>query len=193
METRNYGCHYYRKKKSGKLKQNSNEACWAGLCRQRSWDTKTMPKEIFIKKFHHRDIRDIKKLLSILNIITPCEIVRRLDGKKYIKYTLVKYSAKEEDASMYASNILLLNFVRMCWYKPDRCNLDKFFKLLYEYKEGEDPLEFLLGKVSRSIEPAPKQGYAQFGNHSLVYENIILRTVKEFEDTTFTSMQEFIT
>ena len=111
---RGYECYIYHLQKNNKLIKNSNNACWAGV----KYD-KYLGKDIYIDKYIEPEITDKqrKRIIYLLNKITPCKF-KTIKNVKYIQFKLLKY---------HYSNLLLLNFIRILWYKNKAFNNEQFF------------------------------------------------------------------
>lgn len=183
-----YSC-YYGRIAYNKMYPNDNTACWAGL-RSDSIKTKfvkpdksldytdrkkvfkTIPKYIYISRYISDNMpKNYTKLLEIINTMTTC-VEYEFEGTQYIKYKLITNGT-------YYNNLVLLNFIRMIWYKPSCLDHALFFDSLNEYDGEKDGLLFLLQTIKPCIEK--KDNDYGYGNHSLVYKGIIPKTFKELK------------
>jgi len=173
---RDYGCHIYHLQNK-KLVQNSNNACWAGLKY-----AKYLGKNIYIDKYIEEEITDKqrKRIIYLLNKITPCKFTT-IKGVKYIQFKLLKY---------HYSNLLLLNFIRILWYKNQVFNNEQFFIDICKPKPRNlDYLEFMMTCIKNNVE---SNGSWHYGNHSFVYNGIIPKTKEMLLKYTGNSMQTFL-
>ena len=186
---RGYECYIYHLQNK-KLVKNSNHACWAGLNRAIFSDDKgdyiildAKTKDyIYIDKYIEPEITDKqrKKIIYLINKITPCKFVT-IDNKVYIKYKLLKN---------HYSNLLLLNFIRILWYKNGSFNNEQFFIDICKPKtRGLDYLEFMMTCIKNNVESNDSWNY---GDHSFVYKNIIPKTKEMLLKYTGKSMQTFL-
>ena len=111
---RGYKCYIYHLQKNNKLIENSNNACWAGLN-----NSQYLEKDIYIDKYIEPEITDKqrRRIVYLLNKITLCKFTT-IENVKYIQFKLLKY---------HYSNLLLLNFIRILWYKNKSFNNEQFF------------------------------------------------------------------
>lgn len=174
---RGYECYIYHLE-NNKLVQNDNHACWNGLNRSkyRKYDKnqkqsvniildEVTKDTIFIDQYIQPEITDDqrKRIVYLINKITPCKIVKIKD-KSYISYKLL---------NRYYSNLLLLNLIRILWYKNKSFNNDNFFLDVCKPKtKGLDYLEFIMTCIKNNVLTDGKSSYG-YGDHSFVYSNII--------------------
>lgn len=86
--------------------QSYNEACFAGI---RDYINHEI-KEFYIADFDREEtIQFVPSLISIINEITPCQLVE-INQTRYIKITLLK---------TYDQTLALCNFIRNLWYSPE--------------------------------------------------------------------------
>lgn len=186
---RSYSCYIYHLQ-DNKLIQNSNTACWAGLknnpvftnikCEKIKLDFKTKDF-IYINGYIEPEITDTqrKRIVYLVNKITECKFVT-IDDKVYIKYKLL---------NNHYSNLLLLNFIRILWYKNESFNNEQFFIDICKFKvKNLDYLEFMMNCIKNNVEGS-SFGY---GNHSFVYDNIIPKTKEMLLKYTGMSMRNFL-
>lgn len=89
---------------------------------------------IYIEQFTFpKTSHNIPLLLSLINKITPCEIVK-INDVEYIRYKLIK---------TYDQNLILLNFIRNLWNAEIKGYNELFFMYLKEGSSYQDPLEIL--------------------------------------------------
>lgn len=173
---RSHSCYIYIILDIKKLEQNSNQACWAGLNKPIY-----LGKDIYIDKYIEPEITDKqrKRIVYLLNKITPCKFTT-IKGVKYIQFKLLKN---------HYSNLLLLNFIRILWYKNQSFNNEQFFIDICKPKiRGLDYLEFMMTCIKNNVSGS-SFGY---GNHSFVYPNIIPKTKEMLLKYTVNSMQTFL-
>lgn len=183
---RDYSCFIYHLK-NGKLIINPNTACWAGLnnimLNNLIIDVKTK-SYIFIDKYIEPEITDKqrKRIVYLINKIVPCKF-EKIDNKTYIKYKLL---------NNHYSNLLLLNFIRILWYKNKSFNSEKFFIDICKPKPRNlDYLEFMMICIKNNV-LITGQNYWNYGDHSFVYQNIIPKTKEMLLKYTQKSMQTFL-
>lgn len=173
---RYYDCHVYHLKNKT-LVQNSNKACWAGLKNPKYFDT-----NVYIDKFIEPEITDKqrKRIVYLINKITSCKFTT-IKKVKYIQYKLL---------NNHYSNLLLLNFIRILWYKNESFNNEKFFIDICKSKpKNLDYLEFMMICIKNNV--LDNNSY-RLGNHSFVYKNIIPKTKEILYKYTGNSMQTFL-
>ena len=171
-----YKCYIYHLQNK-KLVKNSNDACWAGV----KYD-KYLGKDIYIDEYIEPEITDKqrKRIIYLINKITPCKFVT-IDNKIYIKYKLLKN---------HYSNLLLLNFIRILWYKNEAFNNEQFFIDICKPKtKGLDYLEFMMTCIKNNVNDSSTFGH---GNHSFVYKNIIPKTKEMLLKYTGNIMRTFL-
>jgi hypothetical protein len=137
---RNYSCYIYHLNKNNNLVENSNNACWAGLNKSQYLNT-----YIYIDKYIESEITDKqrKRIVYLINKITFCKFTT-IKGKIYIQYKLLKN---------HYSNLLLLNFIRILWYKNETFNNEQFFIDICKPKPRNlDYLEFMITCVKNNVE-----------------------------------------
>jgi hypothetical protein len=173
---RGYDCHKYHLINK-ELVKNSNTACWAGLNK-----SEYLGKDIYIDKYIEPEITDKqrKRIIYLLNKITPCKF-KTIKNVKYIQFKLLKY---------HYSNLLLLNFIRILWYKNKIFNNEQFFIDICKPKtKGLDYLEFMMTCIKNNVESNDSWNH---GDHSFVYANIIPKTKEILLEYTGSSMQNFL-
>lgn len=173
---RNCGCYIYHLE-NNKLVQNSNNACWAGLNK-----SKYLGENIYIDKYIEPEITDNqrKRIVYLINKITPCKFTK-IDSKIYIQYKLL---------NNHYSNLLLLNFIRILWYKNGSFNNEQFFIDICKPKTRNlDYLEFMINCIKNNVETSSSWYY---GDHSFVYLNIIPKTKEMLYKYTGNSMETFL-
>lgn len=157
------------------LEQSSSTMCWSGIRRVLE-DEKDKVKEIYITKYNEVETEKYqKRLIFIINKITPCSKVI-IDKVEYIKFKLIKG---------YNNNLILLSFIRNLWNNPmahdKKCNYtEEFFKALKESKKlYSDPLERL---TYANKEACPES--ALYVGHSNVCnkKDLVIRKAKELLD-----------
>ena len=186
---RDCSCYIYHFQ-NNQLIQNSNQACWAGLNRvnyndkngkQIKLDSKTKDY-IYIDKYIEKEITDKqrKRIVYLLNKITPCKF-KIIENIKYIQFKLLKN---------HYSNLLLLNFIRILWYKNGSFNNEQFFTDICKPKPRNlDYLEFMMTCIKNNVYSG---GNWDYGHHSFVYLNIIPKTKEMLLKYTGNSMQTFL-
>lgn len=169
---RYYDCFYYtviRNKKNKKEKDFvliNNTACWAGLesinnfySSKFSENYQKIPNIIYIDQWKDFiDIIKIKKLIYIINKITPCRIIK-WNNKDLIAFRLI-------NPNWYNNNLIILNWIRNTWYQPKGFDTKSFFESIMKYKDNQDPFEFLMKCSSNNFKG--KYGF----NHSNVGPNM---------------------
>ena len=190
---RDYSCYFYHLE-NNKLIQNSNTACWAGLNREYGkysnknykliiLDVKTKDY-IYIDRYIEPQITDDqrKRIIYLINKITPCKFTT-IKSVKYIQYKLLKN---------HYSNLLLLNFIRILWYKNGSFNNKQFFIDICKPKtKGLDYLEFMMTCIKNNVLINIESSWG-YGNHSFVYKDIIPKTKEMLLKYTGNSMQTFL-
>jgi len=201
-----YSCHYHidigREKQLVKVK---NSACWYSLmyptivnytdgtinkynCLIHYTYKGPSIKQIYISDFRTNinSLAATKAMVDIINMITPCKIVTKFK-ETYIRYDLIS-------ESKYYNNLVLLNFLRMIWYKPCVFNHKQFFiDLRAKDRIITDPLYFLMELVNKNIVMPIDTTYNSWGNHSLVICDIIPKNVDSLLKFRGTSMNKFLT
>lgn len=184
-----YSCYIYHLQDK-KLVQNSNNSCWAGLNRSQYnninyeiiiLDIKTKDY-IYIDKYIEPEITDKqrKRIVYLINKITSCKFIT-IESKTYIQYKLLKN---------HYSNLLLLNFIRILWYKNKAFNNEQFFIDICKPKtKGLDYLEFMMICIKNNVLNNESYG---LGNHSFVYKNIIPKTKEMLLKYTGNTMMYFL-
>jgi hypothetical protein len=204
VPNRYYNCYYFAYGENNKFLPNSNVSCWAGLTQsaiKRNWHNGYITKgwkttfidqspmkddNIYITRYKNLDVplAHTKRILKIINKITPCKIVT-VKKKPYIKYTLINNRS-------YYHNLLLLNIIRMCWYKPSAFNYQGYYKDIMTYKESTDPLYFLMEKIRDNVKPL-RSGYGYL-NHSPIMLGIVPKiTSRLLETQDISQMSSFLT
>ena len=175
---RSYDCYIYHLQNS-KLIENSNDACWAGLSK-----SQYLGKDIYIDGYIEPEITDKqrRRIVYLLNKITPCKFTT-IENVKYIQFKLL---------NNHYSNLLLLNFIRILWYKNQSFNNDQFFIDICKPKtKGLDYLEFMMTCIKNNVNNTPKESW-YYGDHSFVYLGIIPKTKEMLLKYTGDSMQTFL-
>lgn len=188
---RDYGCYIYHLE-NNKLVQNNNQACWAGLNKSnfkftnRDGNYITLDNEtkdyIYIDKYIEPEITDKqrKRIVYLINKITPCKFIT-IKKVKYIQFKLLKN---------HYSNLLLLNFIRILWYKNGSFNNEQFFTDICKPKPRNlDYLEFMMTCIKDNVNNGDSWSW---GNHSFVYKNIIPKTKEMLLKYTGNIMQTFL-
>lgn len=189
---RGFQCYYYKLDQKGNLVRNTNISCWYGLKNESYYDSNNNYAQIdsknqhfiFIKDFKEPEVSDesINRIIQLINNITTCEIVT-IDNIKYIKYKLL---------GTYAQNLLLLNFIRMLWYKPSTFNHENFIKSsIFNSARGIDSLKFLLKCVKNNV--INSKHYMGYGAHSCIYKDIKLKTKKDLLAYKGDTIEAFLT
>lgn len=145
-----FGCFfYYIDIKDKVLKPTTATACWSGTS---NWNRENMftDGEIYIYDwcYNKTTIDDAKRIVKLINKITPCSIVDlvcKIDDKEISKEKVIKYKF----FGTYDQDLILLNFIRNLWYVPT----------YYSYKNEEDEKKHLNG------------GYVSFNSH--VFDNVL--------------------
>jgi len=202
-EHSDYHCYYFIDIGKKDLVQISNTACWAGIrdpkdyyyysntkidhwgSRERVHYKESIPY-IYIDFFRtkHNSLINTKVLLKFINEITECKIVT-INKKSYIKYKLI-------NDNHYYSNLVLLNFIRMIWYKPPLFNHEQFFKDIRKKDITiEDALYFLMDMTKINVLP-PGRGYANYLDHSLITPGIIPKHSKLLFEYRGERMDQFL-
>lgn len=183
-----YDCYYGMIDNNGKIILNSNNACWRGISRGSVfWRINNADKKnkdyIFIKSFIEKEISEESRLrlISLINKITDCKIVT-INKEKFIKYKPIRY---------YASDLVLLNMIRMLWYENQSFNQDQFFEDIMKNHKGKDTLMFLMECVKKNVLTGDINSYG-YGNHSCVYKDIIPKKAKKLKEYKGELMQEFM-
>ena len=175
---RGYECYKYHLINK-ELVENSNTACWAGLDK-----SEYLGKDIYIDEYIEPEITDKqrRRIVYLLNKITLCKFTT-IENVKYIQFKLL---------NNHYSNLLLLNFIRILWYKNQSFNNDQFFIDICKPKtKGLDYLEFMMTCIKNNVNNAPK-GSWYYGDHSFVYLGIIPKTKEMLLKYTGNSMQTFL-
>ncbi len=186
---RSYDCYIYHLQ-NNKLVQNNNTACWAGLngSQYKNKDYKNIILDIktedyiYIDKYIESEITDKqrKRIVYLINKITPCKFTT-VKGKIYIQYKLL---------NNHYSNLLLLNFIRILWYKNETFNNEQFFIDICKPKPRNlDYLEFMMTCIKNNVN---NNGSWHYGSHSFVYQDIIPKTKEMLLKYTTKSMQTFL-
>jgi len=173
---RGYECYKYHLINKELIK-NLNHACWAGLDK-----SEYLGKDIYIDKYIEPEITDKqrKRIIYLLNKITPCKFTT-IKNVKYIQFKLLKY---------HYSNLLLLNFIRILWYKNESFNNEQFFIDICKPKTRKlDYLEFMMICIKNNVDNNNSYG---LGGHSFVYKDIIPKTKEMLYKYTGNSMQTFL-
>lgn len=212
-----YNCNYfYKNKKTKEYFRNGNNACWKGLdlsvynlylkddefiyynskrdlSKVKSFIEKDFNFNIIYiklpKQHYYKDLTEIlynkyiTRIVNLINKITPCKKVI-INDVLHIKYTLL---------NNYYQDLLLLNIIRMLWYKPTNININKYIENILKPKEkNKDVLYFILEVITNAIEEEEGKSYL-YGGHSCVYKDIKLKTSKQLLEYKGNSMQIFLT
>lgn len=172
---RGYECYKYHLQNK-KLIPNGNHACWAGLNH-----ILYLGKDIYIDKYIEPEITDKqrKRIVYLVNKIIPCKFTT-IENIKYIQFKLLKN---------HYSNLLLLNFIRILWYKNGSFNNEQFFIDICKPKPRNlDYLEFMMTCIKNNVGSSS----FEYGNHSFVYGDIIPKTKEMLYKYTGNSMQTFL-
>lgn len=188
---RDYNCYIYHLQDK-KLVQNSNDSCWAGLNKiiysDKNYkniilDVKTKDY-IYIDKYIEPEIttQQRTRIVYLINKITPCKFIM-IEDKIYIRYKLLKN---------HYSNLLLLNFIRILWYKNKAFNNKQFFIDICKPKSRNlDYLEFMMICIKDNILNNSGNQWS-YGDHSFVYKGIIPKTKEMLLSYTGNQMQTFL-
>lgn len=186
---RDYDCYIYHLQDK-KLVQNSNQACWAGLRngRFRNYETREIivldnrtKDYIYIDKYIQSEIttQQRSRIVYLINKITPCKFIM-IGDKTYIRYKLLEN---------HYSNLLLLNFIRILWYRNGSFDNEQFFIDICKPKtKGLDYLEFMMQCIKNNV----SSNSWHYGNHSFVYPDIVPKTKEVLYEYTGKSMQYFL-
>jgi len=181
---RNYKCYfYYRSKDNLILYPSSNEACWAGISDRIAYTpckSKLVNKDlydtnyIYIKNYIQPEVSEIdrNRIVYLINKIVECSYIV-IDDVKYIKVKLL---------DNYDSNLIFLNIIRMFWYHPGYFNIAQYYKDIHKRRsKNEDSLSFLLKCIKDNVSDTKNKlnGYESYGDHSIIYENIKIKTTKD--------------
>ena len=196
---RGFDCHYYHMKDDNTLYKNTNNACWAGLNRDRPLEiniydpekgyTKLVLKKeeknsIYIDKYIDNEVSNEvrKRIVYLINKITPCSF-EKIGNITYIKYTMLP---------KFYSDLLLLNLIRTLWYRHSPVfNLKQFhIDLLKRKPQGKDYLEFIMETISKNV--ITENAKYSYGDHSFVYPNIVPKTKDKLISYKGNSMQGFL-
>lgn len=181
---RHYDCYFFHLKNK-KLVKRCGTGCWAGLKNLNKNDLDNLTKDyIYIDKYIEPEITDIqrKRIIYLINKITPCKFVK-IEGNIYIQYKLLKN---------HYSNLLLLNFIRILWYKNKAFNNEKFFINICKRKpKNLDYLEFMMTCIKNNVINF-NQGSWDYGDHSFVYTNILPKKKEKLLKYTGNSMKNFL-
>lgn len=91
-------------------------------------------KVVYIANFDEEETRKYQTLLiSTINKITPCRIVKKPNKQKFIRLRLLK---------SYDQSLIVLNFIRNLWHEPTEGYTSAFFEALSKAKQ-KDRLERL--------------------------------------------------
>ena len=175
---RGYECYKYHLINK-ELVTNSNTACWAGLNK-----SEYLGKDIYIDEYIEPEITDKqrRRIVYLLNKITLCKFTT-IENVKYIQFKLL---------NNHYSNLLLLNFIRILWYKNQSFNNDRFFIDICKSKtRGLDYLEFMMTCIKDNV-LTENNAHFGYGDHSFVYANIIPKTKEMLLKYTGDSMQTFL-
>lgn len=183
---RGYECYVYHLK-NGKLVPNLSTACWAGVQSSRinqiEVDIETKDY-IYIDRYIEPEITDIqrKRIVYLVNKIAECKFVT-IDNKIYIKYKLL---------NNHYSNLLLLNFIRILWYKNKSFNNEQFFIDICKFKVKKlDYLEFMMNCIKNNVLINGQSSWG-YGDHNFVYDNIIPKTKQMLLKYTGNYMSTFL-
>lgn len=144
--------------------------------------------QIYISKYDkfEETKKYIPLLVSTINKITPCKIVKLKSGT-YIKYTFIK----GEDT--YDKNLILLNFIRNLWCSQYTRYSLWFFESLEANKSIEDPIELLTTANKYACNKHNKKHiiYYDVGHSNCISEESKIKTLKDFEEYTNNSTCRF--
>lgn len=166
-----YTCFHYYMDKDGNLKQNGNNACWAGIMSyygKYSTEEYKAIRDIYIDQYTEEETKDyIELMVKVVNRITPCDIVE-IKGRNYIHFRLLE---------TYDQSLVLLNFIRNLWHEPIAGYSKAFFEDLKKSRFKD-----ALAKITTANKRACKKvGGGRYYGHSNVYaEGILL--VKQTSD-----------
>lgn len=116
----------------GKLGQDLGGPCYSRL----SYNN-VFSKDILISRFKENEVTDKQRqrLITLINRITPCEIVT-IGKEEYIKFRMLH---------SYDSSLVLLNFIRYMWCEFKELDVQVFFEdLMKKGEKGQDALEKIM-------------------------------------------------
>ena len=175
---RGYECYVYHLK-NNKLIANNNNACWAGLNKSEYFNT-----NVYIDQYIELEItnKQRKRIVYLINKITLCKFTT-IKKVKYIQYKLL---------NNHHSNLLLLNFIRILWYKNKSFDNEQFFIDICKPKPKKlDYLEFMMICIKNNVSYISNSSWL-YGNHSFVYKDIIPKTKEMLYKHAGNSMQIFL-
>ncbi len=143
-------------------------ACWACFNQENNFNRKYKTnaqfffnKVVYIDDFHQEKTKKYQSLLvKTINKITPCKIVKKPNGKRYIRIRLLR---------SYDQSLIILNFIRNLWHEPEQGYTEKFFEALKK-AEHKDALEKL---TWANKEACPNVMYSP--GHSNVHKKDLLK------------------
>lgn len=178
-----YSCYFYHLRDK-KLLKLCGSACWAGLKTLNKNTIDKLTKDyIYIDKYIQPEITDKqrKRIVYLINKITPCKFTT-IKGKTYIQCKLLKN---------HYSNLLLLNFIRILWYKNKAFNNEQFFIDICKSKPRNlDYLEFMMICIKNNV--LTNNSSWHYGDHSFVYQGIIPKTKEMLYKYTGNRMMNFL-
>lgn len=188
---RGYECHYFFMSNNGELYKASNHACWGGM-KGKAYLPDIVPLQyapendysteyIYVDQYIQNEVsdKDRKRLVYLINFITPCKFVT-IKKKKYIKIKLV---------DGYDKNLVILNFIRGLWYLPTNFDMEQFYKDIHKRRsKGKDALEFLLECLRDNV----KLDGTYYGDHSSIYKYIKPKTIEKLFNFKGHSVKDFL-
>lgn len=199
-----YSCCYYLLN-NNRLFKNINSACWAGFNCLSDYRIDNEKVETSYEKFKKSFIfieydyyglllndDQLEKYVKILNNFIYCKLKKR----KNKKYLVIKLNEKLFKKNLNQGNhnyrmLLILNFIRMIWYKPRNFKYNEFLNELFQtfYDLKGDPLyKFLTILIKHQFEESP---YG-WGDHSCIFKNSKPKTLKQLYNWDNNSMQGFL-
>lgn len=183
-----YSCNIYAITINDNLRQNENDACFAGITHY----LKHKDFDIYIGDYERKEtIVYAVHLINLINKITPCELVT-IKNKKYIKFRLLK---------TYDQNLLLLNFIRNLWHSGDdagwgefdvdNCHSIIFFKKLISLRSKDTFTRLTRANKYACIEKKIK--YCPGHSNLNCGAKLKIKTTEELVNYTGRSTQEFLT
>jgi hypothetical protein len=162
-------------------------ACWSMLSDYSDyWGTSVVKslrkKDIYIFNFSEPETSKYQNfLISIINEITPCEIVG-VNGKEYIKFRML---------DTYDRSLILLNFIRNLWSEPIPGYAVSFFDNLdVSADRHKDPLARL---TWANREACGNVSYYYGHSNANRKASLKIKTTKDLFDTRRTSTSHFLT
>lgn len=149
---RGFNCYYYNgTQEKRELDRNYNISCWAGI--KIKYGSTHLVNTIYIDEFNDDLTKEYQELLiSIINEITPCEIIKE-KNVELIKIKLLK---------TYDQCLIILSFIRYLWCNYGKFNNILFFETLKNDTTYTEPLERLTH--ANILASASCSGY--YGDHS---------------------------